>query len=106
MIREDVRNINISLKKEGLTFNGKAVLVTGGAGFLGSWICSVLIEQGAKVTCLDNLASGLASNIKPLKDRDNFTFVQHDISKPITFDKSFDLVMHLASRASPFEFER
>jgi UDP-glucuronate decarboxylase len=106
LIREDVRSINISLKKDGLTFDDKEVLVTGGAGFLGSWICSVLIKQGAKVTCLDNLASGLASNIKPLKDRDNFTFVQHDISKPITFDKSFDLVMHLASRASPFEFER
>jgi UDP-glucuronate decarboxylase len=106
LIKEDVRIINISLKKEGLTFDGKDVLVTGGAGFLGSWICRALVEQGAKVTCLDNLASGLASNIKPLKYRDNFTFVQHDISKPIGFDKSFDLVMHLASRASPFEFER
>jgi UDP-glucuronate decarboxylase len=106
LIREDVRRINTSLKKEGLTFDGKEVLVTGGAGFLGSWICRALVAQDAKVTCLDNLASGLASNIKPLKDRDNFTFVQHDISKPIAFDKSFDLVMHLASRASPFEFEK
>lgn len=106
MIRKDVRSINTSLKKEGLTFDGKEVLVTGGAGFLGSWICRALVEQEAKVTCLDNLSSGLASNIKPLKDRDNFTFVQHDISNPIGFDKSFEWVMHLASRASPFEFER
>ncbi|MBI5253766.1 MAG: SDR family oxidoreductase [Euryarchaeota archaeon] len=90
------------LKKEGISFEGKNVLVTGGAGFLGSWICDVLVHQGAKVTCVDNFASGLAKNIEHLKIK----FIEHDISKPIEFDEKFDLVMHLASRASPFEFAR
>jgi UDP-glucuronate decarboxylase len=82
------------------------VLVTGGAGFLGSWICEVLIEQQAKVICLDNLVSGLKSNISSLLDKDNFKFIQHDITQPIFFDERIDIVMHLASRASPFEFEK
>lgn len=90
------------LEKEGISFEGKNVLVTGGAGFLGSWICDVLVHQGAKVTCVDNFASGLAKNIEHLKIK----FIEHDISKPIEFDEKFDLVMHLASRASPFEFAR
>lgn len=85
--------------------NGKEALITGGAGFLGSYICEALIDAGAKVTCLDNFASGLASNVKGLQNNENFTFVEHDISKPINFENKFDLVMHMASRASPFEFD-
>ncbi|MFQ6105915.1 MAG: UDP-glucuronic acid decarboxylase family protein, partial [Candidatus Hydrothermarchaeaceae archaeon] len=77
----------------------------GGAGFLGSWVCGALVEQGAEVACLDNFSSGLASNIKELKGR-NFTVINHDISKPIEFEQRFDMVFHLASRASPFEFEK
>lgn len=87
-------------------FEDKEVLITGGAGFLGSYVCEDLIESNAKVTCLDNFASGLASNIDHLKDNENFTFIEHDISKPIEFENKFDLVMHMASRASPFEFEK
>ncbi len=87
-------------------FGDKIVLVTGGAGFLGSWICEVLVEQGANVICLDNLVSGLNSNISHLMDKDNFKFIQHDITQPIFFDERIDVVMHLASRASPFEFEK
>ncbi|MCK4732001.1 MAG: SDR family oxidoreductase, partial [Methanophagales archaeon] len=75
-------------------------------GFLGSWICEVLIEQQAKVICLDNLVSGLQTNISHLMDKDNFKFIQHDITQPIFFDERIDIVMHLASRASPFEFEK
>ena len=85
---------------------GKNSLVTGGAGFLGSWLCDVLVESGAQVICLDNLVSGMKSNIAHLMNRDNFTFVQHDITQPIFFDEHVDIVMHLASRASPFEFEK
>jgi UDP-glucuronate decarboxylase len=85
---------------------GKNILVTGGSGFLGSWICGVLVTVGAEVICLDNLASGLKSNIVTMMDRDNFKFIQHDITQPIFFDEPIDMVMHLASRASPFEFEK
>ena len=84
---------------------GKRVLVTGGAGFLGSWLSEVLVEQGASVICLDNLDSGLEANIAPLQDKDNFRFIKHDITEPIFVDEPLDIVMHLASRASPLEFE-
>jgi|TARA_B100001964_G_scaffold244163_1_gene324545 UDP-glucuronate decarboxylase len=102
----DINNINSHLNKSRINFHGKKILITGGAGFLGSWISKVLVEQSAIVTCIDNLASGLASNIELLKKNDNFTFLQHDISTPLNLNKDFDIVMHLASRASPFEFEK
>jgi len=101
-VEEIIRNLGDVSKN----FEDKSVLVTGGAGFLGSWICEVLVEQGAKVICLDNLVSGLKSNISHLMDRENFKFIQHDITKPIFFNEPIDMVMHLASRASPFEFEK
>ena len=85
---------------------GKNILVTGGAGFLGSWICDVLVESKANVICLDNFSSGLKENISHLLGRKNFKFVQHDITQPIFFNEEIDIVMHLASRASPFEFEK
>ena len=88
-----------------ISFEDQKVLITGGAGFLGSWMCDVLVSQGAKVICLDNLASGLKSNIADLLDSKGFKFIDHDISKPITIDEKLDLVVHMASRASPFEFE-
>jgi len=105
MIEEEVEKLAGELEREGVTFQDMRVLVTGGAGFLGSWICDVLVVQGATVTCLDNLSSGRRENIEHLIG-DRLTFIQHDISKPIEFDERFDLVLHLASRASPFEFER
>ena len=89
-----------------MDFNGKRILVTGGAGFLGSWICDILVSQGAHVICIDNLASGLESNIAHLIGNENFEFIRHDITKEITFDFPIDLVLHMASRASPFEFEK
>lgn len=88
-----------------LTFEDRRVLITGGAGFLGSWMCDILVHQGAKVVCVDNLASGLKSNIAHLLDLENFRFIEHDISEPIFLEEKLDLVVHMASRASPFEFE-
>jgi UDP-glucuronate decarboxylase len=84
----------------------REILITGGAGFLGSYMCEALIESNARVTCLDNLSSGLASNIAHLKDNENFQFIEHNISKPMNFETKFDLVIHMASRAAPFEFEK
>ena len=96
---------NIVSCLEGLSFQGQRVLVTGGAGFLGSWMCESLIRMQADVICLDNLASGLMSNISHLMDSARFHFIEHDISEPICFKDPLDLVIHMASRASPFEFE-
>jgi UDP-glucuronate decarboxylase len=104
-IRDNV--INIILNNLGsISFQDKKVLITGGAGFLGSWICDVLVNQGAHVTCFDNLSSGLNENISHLTDKRNFTFSKRDITKPFKLEGKLDLVMHMASRASPFEFER
>ena len=106
IIKKGINRIISNLGKLKNDFNNKRVLVTGGAGFLGSWICDVLVKCNAEVVCLDNLSSGKIENIEHLKQYKNFEFLQHDISKPIFFEKGFDIVMHLASRASPFVFEK
>jgi UDP-glucuronate decarboxylase len=106
MKKEEIEEIIINLGDISKNIEDKIVLVTGGAGFLGSWICEVLVEQQAKVICLDNLVSGLKSTISSMEDKDNFKFIQHDITQPIFFDEQIDVVLHLASRASPFEFEK
>ena len=103
---KEIEEIIPNLGDVSKSIEDRTVLVTGGAGFLGSWLCEVLVELGASVICLDNLASGLKSTISSLKDRANFTFIEHDITQPIFFDEPLDMVMHLASRASPFEFEK
>ena len=101
-----VSRILTELAETGITYNGKRVLVTGGAGFLGSWICDTLVRQEAHVVCLDNFSSGSPENIEHLKGLENFKLVSHDITQPIFFEEKFDIVMHLASRASPLEFEK
>jgi UDP-glucuronate decarboxylase len=88
-----------------LSFQDQRVLITGGAGFLGSWMSDVLVSQEAEVICVDNLASGLRSNVDHLLHLDNFSFIEHDITEPVFFEGKLDLVIHMASRASPFEFE-
>jgi UDP-glucuronate decarboxylase len=68
-------------------------------------VCDLLVFQGARVICVDNLASGLMSNVAHLLNLDNFRFIEHDISMPIFIEEKLDMVIHMASRASPFEFE-
>jgi len=104
VIDEGIEEILRNLKD--ISFEDQTILVTGGAGFLGSWLCDVLIKQNARVICLDNLSSGLEANISHLLDQENFKFIKHDISQPIYFDEKIDIVMHLASRASPLEFDK
>lgn len=106
VVDKGISSIVGSLENRGVSFEGKSVLVTGGAGFLGSWICDVLVRQDANVICVDNFVSGLRENIQHLFDKDNFSLVEHDISQPIYFDKKIDVVLHLASRASPLEFRQ
>jgi len=83
--------------------SGKKFLITGGAGFLGSWLCDILIAKNADVYCIDNLSSGRAENIKHLLSNKSFVFKKHDITKTSINIKP-DYIFHLASRPSPDDY--
>jgi UDP-glucuronate decarboxylase len=104
--KEDVESLSNRLVNDGIDFDDQPILVTGGAGFLGSYLCDVLVKLKARVTCLDNFSSGTRENIQHLLELDNFKLIEHDVSRPIFFDNEINIVVHLASRASPFEFAR
>jgi dTDP-glucose 4,6-dehydratase len=80
-------------------------VVTGGAGFLGSHLCDYLLEQGHRVICVDNLATGSLENVAHARG-DNFSFVPHDVVDPIHIDEDVDFVFHLAALASPVDYLR
>jgi dTDP-glucose 4,6-dehydratase len=82
------------------------VVVTGGAGFLGSHLCRRLLDRGDEVVCLDNLITGSITNVEELFAHPGFTFVQHDVSTFIWVPGPVDAVLHFASPASPIDFER
>jgi dTDP-glucose 4,6-dehydratase len=80
------------------------VVITGGAGFLGSHLATALIERGDEVVVLDNLATGSPSNLEHLFGRAGFMFVEHDVSTFIWVPGPVDAVLHLASPASPRDY--
>ncbi len=77
------------------------IIVTGGAGFLGSHLCGKLLEQEHEVICIDNLLTGSEKNIEEFKSNPNFKFINHDVSKPLPENLEADQIYHLASPASP-----
>ena len=77
------------------------ILVTGGAGFIGSNLCRKLLELGNTVYCIDNLSSGSCENIKDLNSNVNFMFYQHDIEDNLVLNWEIDQIYHLACPASP-----
>ncbi len=100
-----VADIQKHLDRSKISYQDKKILITGGAGFLGSYICEVLVAQGAKkVICYDNLSSGMKENIEGLREKENFVFQVRDATEPYDPGEHVDVVMHMASRASPFEF--
>ncbi|MEE9281858.1 MAG: UDP-glucuronic acid decarboxylase family protein [Myxococcota bacterium] len=84
----------------------RRVLITGGAGFIGSHLCRRFLDDGAEIICMDNLLTGRLENIEDLFERGHFTFVKHDVTSYIHVPGSLDAILHFASPASPADFER
>ncbi len=80
------------------------VLITGGAGFLGSHICDRFIKSGDTVYCMDNLVTGSLNNIEHLFGNDKFLFLQYDVTNFIHVPGDLDYVLHFASPASPIDY--
>lgn len=102
IISEDVKRVVDDFEHD--TFTDKSVLITGGAGFIGSYLCDTLVQLGAAVTCLDNFSTGLIKNVDHLLPKKGFRLVKEDVSS-FEGDEKFDFVFHFASRASPEEYQ-
>ncbi len=82
------------------------ILVTGGAGFIGSHLCEFLLQKGHSVVCMDNLITGKKSNVSRLLGNKKFSFANHDVSRHISVEKELDWVLHFASPASPVDYQK
>lgn len=82
----------------------KRILITGGAGFLGSHLCDRYHTEGWDVVCMDNLITGSYVNIEHLVNQERFTFIEFDVTRYIDLDGELDLILHFASPASPIDY--
>ena len=82
----------------------KRALVTGGAGFLGSNLCDLLLDRGLQVVCMDNLITGNIGNIEHLAGNENFKFIKQDVTEYIYLPGPLDFIFHFASPASPIDY--
>jgi len=80
------------------------ILITGGAGFIGSHLCDYFVKNGHYVICMDNLLTGKIANIEHLFGNENFLFVKHDVTNYIYVPGKLDAVLHFASPASPIDY--
>ncbi len=104
IVRADLRALQDSFE-ESEPLRDRKVLITGGAGFIGSWICDLLTSQGARVICLDDMSTGKPKNIVHLKKSAHFQFLRSDVAKRRQANVKCDLVLHLASHPSPEEYQ-
>lgn len=81
------------------------IVVTGGAGFLGSHLCDFLINEGHTVICIDNLITGNTDNITHLMGNEKFKFIHHDVTNYIFIEGKLDAILHFASPASPIDYQ-
>lgn len=84
-------------------FAGKKVLVTGGAGFIGSWLCDVLVDVGAAVVVVDDFSTGRLKNIDHLVGKPNFRLIEADVCG-FKSEEKFEVILHMAGHASPDEY--
>jgi dTDP-glucose 4,6-dehydratase len=80
------------------------IVITGGAGFIGSHLCERYLASGAEVLCVDNFITGSEANIRNLVKHSRFQFLLHDISNPLFLEGPVDAVLHFASPASPIDY--
>jgi UDP-glucuronate decarboxylase len=102
IISEDLKNIKGTVK--GYGFDGKRVLVTGGVGFIGSWLCDMLVGFGANVVAVDDLSTGRIKNIDHLTKTPSIKFVRSDVCAFESVDK-FDFILHMAGHDSPNDYQ-
>jgi len=102
IIKEDLERVKSTVKSD--AFTGKRALVTGGAGFIGSWICDMLVELGAEVTAVDDLSTGRMKNVDHLTENPFFKFEKADVCD-FESVKKFDFIFHMAGHASPDEYQ-
>lgn len=84
--------------------NSKRIVITGGAGFLGSHLCDRFINDGMEVVCVDNLLTGNLENISHLFGNDKFHFIKHDVTNYVFVPGKVDYILHFASPASPIDY--
>jgi len=80
------------------------VLITGGAGFIGSHLCDFMLGKGHEVICMDNLITGSSNNIAHLAGKKNFQFIKYDVTEYLFIESDLDWVLHFASPASPIDY--
>ncbi len=84
----------------------ESAIVTGGAGFIGSHLCDVLLERGLRVICIDNLSTGSKTNIESALTNPYFLFLEYDVSQPLPSTIEADYIFHLASPASVIDYQQ
>jgi dTDP-glucose 4,6-dehydratase len=82
------------------------IVVTGGAGFIGSHLCRYLLDKKHSVVCIDNFSTGSPENLHPFSEGSEFKFIKHNITESIYLEGEVDCVLHLASPASPVDYHR
>lgn len=98
--------MHVRINKQNRGRSSRRILVTGGAGFIGSHLCDALLQRGESVICADNLLTGRLSNIRPLLNHPAFSFIEHDVREPLHVEGSLDRIFNLACPASPPHYQK
>jgi UDP-glucuronate decarboxylase len=106
IIEEDLSTISKGLGDLAKKIEDSTFLITGGAGFLGSWVCDTIIQNAGRVICADNYDSGSRKNIEHLFDNPDFSLIKQDIAEPLEIDSGIDYIIHMASVASPGLYQK